>query len=116
MVHLQRLAVEQAVCRFRRSHLDAQAPALEQDVEGKPSERLWQPWREGERAVLPTQATEPGDQRRPGARQGSHVDPVLHVVMQVVEVYERSFTEVIVGELELAHLGSQDSLCAGRQR
>src|SRR5258708_19947496 len=36
--------------------------------------------------------------------------------MQVVEIYERSFTQVIIGELELAHLGSQDSLCGSRQR
>jgi len=44
------------------------------------------------------------------------VKPVLHVVMQVVEVYERSFPQVIVGEVELAHLGGQDGLRGGRQR
>ena len=69
MMHHERRAVEQAVRRFRRSHLDMQATAAEHEVEGKPSECFGQPWREGKRAVLHSHATEPRDQRRPGPRQ-----------------------------------------------
>jgi len=69
MAHLQWRAVEQTVRRFCRSHLDAQAAAAEQEVEGEPSQRVWQPWREAERAVFHAHTTEPRDQRRPRARQ-----------------------------------------------
>ena len=40
--------VEQAVCRFRCFHLDKQATAAKQEVEGKPTDRVGQPWREAE--------------------------------------------------------------------
>ena len=66
MVHLHRRAVELAVRRFRSCHLDAQAASTEHEVEGEPSQYLWQPWREVERALLQAQATESRDQRRPG--------------------------------------------------
>src|SRR5437588_2340657 len=36
--------------------------------------------------------------------------------MQVVQVYERRLAQVIVGKLDLAHLGSEDGLYGGRQR
>src|SRR6266699_4228967 len=36
--------------------------------------------------------------------------------MQVLEVYERGLAQVIVGEVELAHLGGEDGLRGGRQR
>ena len=66
MVHLQRRAVEQSVRRFRRCHLDTQAAASEQEVEGEPSNRIRQARREAGRGVLQAHATEPRDQRRPG--------------------------------------------------
>jgi hypothetical protein len=43
--------VEQAVRRFRRSHLDAQAAAAKQEVEGEPSDRVGEAWRKAERTV-----------------------------------------------------------------
>ena len=43
--------VEQAVRHFRRFHLDAQAAAAKEEVEGKPTDRVGQPWREAERTV-----------------------------------------------------------------
>ena len=69
MVHLQRRAVEQAVRRFCRCHLDTQAAATEHEVEGEPSQRLWQPWREAEFAMVHAHATEPCHHRHPGSRQ-----------------------------------------------
>jgi hypothetical protein len=61
--------VEQAVRRFRRSHLDAQAAAAKQEMEGEPSDRVGEPWRKAERTVYQAHATKPGDQRSPGPRQ-----------------------------------------------
>ena len=63
------LAIEKAIRRFRRSYLDAQATATEQEVEGESFQGVWQPWREGERAVLQAHAAEPRDQCRPGPRK-----------------------------------------------
>src|SRR6266487_1942264 len=44
------------------------------------------------------------------------MDPVPRVMLQVVEIHERSIGKVVVGEVELTHLGSEDGLCACRQR
>ena len=68
------------------------------------------------RDALQAQAAESGDQRRPRARERGHVDAIPHVVLQVVEIHERRFAEVIVGELELPHLGSDDRLRGRRKR
>ena len=69
MAHQERRAIEQPVRRLRRAHLDAQTTAAEQEVEGKPAERGWQPRRKAERAALQAHATEPRDLRRPDSRQ-----------------------------------------------
>ena len=116
MAHLQRRAVERAVRRLLRRHLDTQAAAAVQEVEGEPHQRLWQPWREAEQAVLQAHATEPRDERRPGPRQRSHVESVPRVLCYVMQIYERGLAQVVVGELELAHLGSKDGLRGCRQR
>ena len=52
MAYHERRAVEQAVRRFRRSHLDAQVTAAEQEVEGKLCDPFWQPWREEECSIV----------------------------------------------------------------
>ena len=44
------------------------------------------------------------------------MDPVPHIVRQVVQVYERRLAQVVVGELELAHFGGEHCLYACRQR
>ena len=69
MAHHERRAFEKAVRRFLCSHLDAQTAAPEQNVEGEASDRVGQPWREAERAILYAHSTKPGNQRRPGSRQ-----------------------------------------------
>ena len=38
------------------------------------------------------------------------------VVLEVVEVHQRGLAQVVVGELEVADLGGDDRLGAGRQR
>ena len=66
--------------------------------------------------MLQTHTTEPCDQRRPGTSQRGHVESVPRVVCQVMQIHERGFAQVVVGELELAHLGSEDGLRGRRQR
>src|SRR5579872_1698352 len=44
------------------------------------------------------------------------METVACIVFQVVEVHERGLAQVVVGELELAHLGGNNGLSGGRQR
>ena len=60
--------------------------------------------------MLQAHTTEPRDQRRSGTRQRCHVESIPRVVCQVVQIHERGLAQVVVGELELAHLGSEDGL------
>ena len=65
----ERLAVVQQVPGLGVGHLDAQAPAPDEDGEREPGEALGEPRREADPAVRMAHATEAGDQGRPGAGQ-----------------------------------------------
>ena len=100
MAHPQRRTVESALRRFRRCHLDTQTAAAEQEVEGEPSQCLWQPWREAEQAVLQAQAAGPRDERRPGPRQRGQVETVPHLCARSCRSRNAPL-QGVVGELEL---------------
>ena len=59
---------------------------------------------------------EPGHRGDPRPGQRGDVQAVAGVVLEVVEVDQRRLAEVVVGELEVADLGGDDRLGAGRQR
>ena len=44
------------------------------------------------------------------------MDAVARVAREVVQVHERGLREVVVGELEVADLGGDHRLAAGRER
>ena len=58
----------------------------------------------------------PRDERQPAAGQRGDVQAVARVVLEVVQVHQRGLAEVVVGQLEVAGLGRDDGLHAGRQR
>ena len=78
--------------------------------------RWWQAGREGQGAVVVAHAAEAGDGDDPGARQRGDVQPVAGVVLEVLEIDQGGFGEVVVGQLEVPDLGRDDRLGAGRQR
>jgi hypothetical protein len=41
------------------------------------------------------------------------VDAVTRVVLEIIQVHAGGFTEVIVGEVHVAHLGREDCLSTG---
>ena len=67
-------------------------------------------------AVRVPHAAEPGDERDPGAGQRGDVQAVAGVVLEVAQVHQRGLAEVVVGQLEVADLGGDHRLGAGRQR
>ena len=96
--------------------LDPQAPAPDEEGEREPGQALGEPRREADRAVPVAQAAEAADQRDPGAGQRGDVHAVAGVVLQVPQVHQGGLAEVVVGQVEVADLGGDDRLGAGRQR
>ena len=56
------------------------------------------------------------DGGNPGARRRTHVHAIAHVALEVVQVHQRRFGQVVVRETHVADLGRDDGLRAGRQR
>jgi hypothetical protein len=46
--------------------------------------------------------------------EGGDVQAVAGVVLKVLEVHQAGLGEVVVGQLDVAYLGRDDRLCAGR--
>ena len=61
----------------------------------------------------PAQSLDGGD---PRAGERAHVHTVANVVLEVFDVHERRLAQVVVRELEVADLGGQHRLRAGRER
>ena len=58
----------------------------------------------------------PATAHDPGAGERGDVEAVAGVVLEVVEVDQGGFAEVVVGQLEVADLGRDHRLGAGRER
>jgi hypothetical protein len=56
-----------------------------------------------------------GDKPAPDSGKRRNVQSVTGVVFRVVQIEERRFSEVVVGEVEVPDLGGDDRLHAGRQ-
>src|SRR5690554_66388 len=59
---------------------------------------------------------EPARDRRPYSGQGSDVESLVCVAVQVVEVERCNFRQVVVGQFEMPDLCSDDRLYCGRER
>ena len=101
---------------MRLRHLDLQSAAAEDEAEGEALEPGRQARREAELAAVVAHAAEAGDRGDPGAGERGDVEAVARVVLEVVQVHQRGLAEVVVGELEVADLGRDDRLRAGRER
>src|SRR5438445_13231471 len=56
------------------------------------------------------------DGGNPGARRRTYVHAIAHVALEVVQVHQRRFGQVVVRETHVADLDRDDGLRAGRQR
>ena len=71
---------------------------------------------EAEPAAVVAHPAEPGDRGDPGSGHRGDVQAVARVVLEVADVHQGCLAEVVVGQLEVAGLGSDDRLDAGRER
>ena len=106
---------EYLVRRLCCCHLDLEQAAVEGEAEGEALQPWRQSGREGELPVVVAHPAEAGHRRDPGTCKRRDVHAVDGVVLQVVEVHEGRLAEVVIGELEVPHLGGDHRLCAGRQ-
>ena len=61
-------------------------------------------------------AAEPGDGGDPRPGEGGDVHAVACVVLEIVQVHQGGFPEVVVGKVDMADLGSDHSLRGSGQR
>ena len=113
MGDLERLSGEQAVLGLVVMDLDLDLTAGERDLEAEAGEPARQARGEAERPVVIAQPAEAGHGGDPGTRQRGQVDAVLGVVVYVPEVHQRGLGEVVMGELDVAHLGGDHRLDEG---
>jgi hypothetical protein len=67
-------------------------------------------------AVVVAHSADPVDGGNPAARQRGDVQAVAGVVLEVVDVDQRRLAEVLEGQLDVADLGGDHRLRAGRER
>ncbi len=111
----QRRPVQQRVRRLVSADVHAQPSAAELDVEGEPVQPLGQARREPQPLAVAAHPAEARHQRHPGTGQRGDVQPVAGVVLQVLQIHQGRLGGVGVGEVEMARLGGDDGLAAGRQ-
>jgi hypothetical protein len=88
----------------------------EDQPEAEALEPRRKPWRKAEGAVVIAQAAKARDRDEPHTRERSDVHSITRVVFEIVEVHERCFAEVVIRELEVPDLCSDDGLGASRER
>src|SRR6267142_4881134 len=81
-------------------------------AEGQALDSRWQTRSEPERISVVAHSAETVHDRQPRSCERPHVYTVTHVVLQVVQVHQRSLAKVVVCELEMADLGRDDRLRA----
>ena len=97
------------------AYLDRQDPAVQEQPEAHPIPAGGQPRREVQ-AVFPVpHPAEPGHQSDPAARERGQMQAVGGVLLQVVDVHQRGFAEIVVREPQMPDLGRDDRLAARRQ-
>ena len=89
-------------------YLDPASP--EEEAEVQAGELSREPGCEAQRAFVVAHATKAGNRGDPGSCQGSQVDPVASVVVDVIEVLHGALAEVVVGKLEMPYLGCDHRL------
>ena len=109
-------AADQPVLGLVRADLDPQLATPPVQPERDPRQGGRQPRGEAQPVGIAAHAAEPGDDRGPRARHRRDVQAVVGVARQVVEIDERRLGQVVVGQVEVADLGRQHRLGAGRQR
>ena len=111
------LALQQRVCGLGLldfdSHLRVLATA---EVERDAGQSLREAGHEAERPVVVAKPAEAGERGNARPRKRSDVNAVPGVVLDVVEVEQRGFGEIVEGQLDVANLGGHHRLDTGRQR
>ena len=117
VVDVERFAHQQRVRGLGRLDLDPQLRRLATaEVERDAGQRLREAGREAERPAVVAKAAEAGERGDARPRERGDVNAVAGVVLEVVEVEQRGFGEIVVGQLDVPDLGGHDRLDARRQR
>jgi hypothetical protein len=116
MKDLQRLAVDEPVCRGVRRDLDPQSPPANGESDRQPGDTRREAGSERQGTLSFAQAGESRHQGDPGSRQRSDMQAVAGVVLEIVEIHEGSLGQVVVSQGEVPDFGRQHRLGAGRQR
>ena len=92
-----------------------QRPTAVDEVHHEPGQVVGEARGEAQPSVAGAQAREAPDQARPTAGQRGEVQAAGTVVVAVLEVEQRRLGEVVVGQLDVAHLGGDHRLDGSRQ-
>src|SRR5215218_325774 len=113
---IKRSALEQRVAGLPVVYLYPDTAPPEAETEGQAGEPLWELGSEAERAAVIAHAAKPGHRGDPGAGQRGQVNTVAGVVMEVAQIQESCFAEVVVGQLKVSDFGGDYRLNERRQR
>src|SRR5215216_1286207 len=114
--HIKRGALEQGVASLPVVYLYPDTAAAKAETEGQAGQLLWELGSEAERAAVIAHAAKPGHRGDPGAGQRGQVNAVAGVVMEVTQIQESGFAQVVVGQLEVPDFGGDYRLNERRQR
>jgi len=96
--------------------LDPDLPAPEAEAEGDPGQRIRDPRRQRDLALVSADPAEPPDHHHQGSAERGEVQAVAGVVMDVVQIEQRGLGEVVVGEVKMTDLGRYHPLdCRGER-
>ena len=85
---------------------DLDPPAQEDHAKRQPVDAGRQARGKPQRLAVVAHAAKAGDGSVPRSGKRAHVHALAHVVLEVVEVHQRGLSEVVMRQLQVAHLGS----------
>ena len=109
---LHRFAGSDGIRGCRATDFNAQRSPRQDQPEREPRQAGRQSGCEAEGGVGVAHPSVAGYQRCPDAGQRCHVQAVGGVVLQVVEVHQGGFGEVVLGKVEVTDLGCDNRLYA----